>query len=245
MVRAGPVVGLERKPDLDVEVLARPAPDLLLAGDLRRLEVLDQPRDRHRAVAVGRDHRPVRRVAPSAGLDDLVRELVQHRQHRSVGAAVSDGARLHQLVAEDSRRRVVRLRRDEDQKAFRLRNQPATQLPDDLVGLIDLSDLMQLVDQHAGRLRTGGDAGVEGLDFEPRFRAPVGDGLQMLLDVQPLLQEAIRVALDHPRGLVEREFRDLVGRAGQQEFRARPAVHQQRRHHQGGAVGGLAVLLRD
>ena len=93
---------------------------------------------------------------------------------------------------ERAARRLVGLRGDEHQEALGVGQQAAPQLADDPLGRRDLGDLVQLVEQHAGRLHAGQHRGVERLDLQRRLGPPVGDLAQVLLHMQALAQEAVR-----------------------------------------------------
>jgi hypothetical protein len=229
-------------------VLRGPAPDLRLAGDLRRLEIRDEALDRDRAAAVRRHHPPGGGIAPGGRLAaslHRLRELVEHREHRhALELAVAHHPRLDELGEEDAGRLALGLRRDEDEEPLGVRQEAAADLADDAVGVGHRRDLVQLVDQHARRLDAGEDARVERLDLEDRLRLAVDDLLQVLARLEALLQEALVVRVDHAHRLAEGEVGDHLGRADEQELGARPLVEQQRRHHQRGAVARLRVLLR-
>jgi len=102
---------------------------------------------------------------------------------------------------------------------------------------------VQLVEQNARRPRAGQDVEVEGLDLELRPVRPVADILDVFLDVEALVELGIEP--DHAGRLAESEIGDRLRRPDEEKLGERPDVHQQRHHHQAGAVRRLGVLLRD
>jgi len=185
---------------------------------------------------------PRRRIGRIVG--DVLRELIEHREHRSLGFTVPNGARHHELGPKRPSRRLVRLRRDEDQEALGVGQQPAPQLADDALGRRYLGDLVQLVQQHASGFHPGQHRGVERLDLQRRLGPPVRDLAQVLLHVQALPEKLVRILVDHAQRLAKGDVRQRHRGRDQQEFRPRPLVHQQRRHHQRRGVGRLRTLLR-
>src|SRR5690606_12059409 len=84
IISSDPAIGMERKPDLDIEVLGSPAAFFLLALLFRDGIIRDETVYGDRSPEIRQDHRPVGRILPlPAGLHGL-RELVQDRQHPSV-----------------------------------------------------------------------------------------------------------------------------------------------------------------
>ncbi|NQW52155.1 MAG: hypothetical protein HQ465_13045, partial [Rhodospirillales bacterium] len=100
-IGANPAIGAKREADFYVQVLRRPADDLALAFGPRLRPVVFQPLDRHRPVPVRRHHPPVAGILPGRRIGrvvgDVLRELVEHRQHGSLGLTVPDATRHHQL----------------------------------------------------------------------------------------------------------------------------------------------------
>ena len=237
-VRAGPTVRAQREADLYVQVLRRPAPQLLLAARRRLLVVRHQALDRDRPASVRRDHVPVGRVAPV----DVRRELVEQRQDRRDQAPIADRAGLLQLGAEHARWWPLGLRGDRDQESLRLRDQAAAQLADHAVRVVRLGDHVQLVQQHAGWLRARHNFRVERLDLQEGSGRAVGQLLQVLLHVEAGLE--LRVRLDHADRLRVGQVRDLLRRRDQQELGPRAPAHQHGRQHDRRARRRLAVLLR-
>ncbi len=132
-----------------------------------RLIVTDRSR-------LGVDHPPIAGILPRGRIrrivGDVLRELVEHRQHRALGPAVSDGARQPSARHRNAPRGgssdwVVMNTR----KPLGVGQQPPPQLADDPLGRRYLGDLVQLVEQHAGGLHPGQNRGVERLDLQRRL----------------------------------------------------------------------------
>jgi hypothetical protein len=195
------------------------------------------------AVQVRVDQRPELFVLPAAVVGQALGKLVEHRQARQDDQAVADVAGDGQFRLEYAGRRFLGLGRDLDHEAVGPGRQRAPDLDEDVRGVGLLGEDVGFVDQNAGRLRSGDDVGVGGLDLQGRAAAAVGDGFQVPLELEQLSQFWIRV--DDPRRLPVGDAGDFHGRRDQQELGVWPAVDDHRRDHHRRGVARFAVLLRD
>jgi hypothetical protein len=240
---AGPTIQLQRKADLDIEMLAGDQRELggsFLLGlhDLASKEILID-----RSPHIGVHERPEPPILPTIVLRDGRRQLVQDRQQRQPDLAVAHIARHGELGPEHARRRLLLLGRDLEQEAVGPRRQRPSELYEHFGGSRLLAKtcvssirvptaLLPVITSVSGRL-----------DLQCGAGPAVRDQPDMPLDVEQLRELAVEP--DGAGRLLEGNIRDLLRGRDQEELTLWAAIHDQRHHHHGATVRALRILLCD